>query len=58
MEKLQVNQVNRLIHDYEEKFQKALTDSAEPRLLSYLKTNLEYLKEVKAKETRGNIKAA
>jgi hypothetical protein len=58
MEKLHIAHVNRLINDYEEKFQKALTDSAEPRLLSYLKTNLAYLKEIKAKENRGNTIAA
>lgn len=58
MEKLHIAHVNRLITDYEEKFQKALTNSAEPRLLTYLKTNLAYLKEIKAKESRGNIIAA
>jgi hypothetical protein len=58
MEKSPITQVNRLIHDYEEKFQKALAYAAEPRLLSHLKKNLEYLKEIKAKENVACIKAA
>lgn len=48
MKNLNLDQVNGLIKVYEDRFQRALTSSANPSQLTFIKKDIDYWREIRA----------